>query len=85
MPSFEIDPLIAQAANRLDVPYHAVEWFAWPEAFPTTAGPSRGMIAGQAFTTFQVFAFRVAGADKGLMYCAGHWQDWGGAMQERWK
>lgn len=35
----------------------------WEHLFPNTAGPFRGMVAGQAFTRFDLAAYRVGGID----------------------
>lgn len=41
------------AAGAADLDGSRMSWHSWPQSFPTTAGPWKG-IAGQAFTTFQV-------------------------------
>lgn len=76
------EALIREAAERLRTEAGYIEWFSWPQAFGSTAGP--GAIGGQTMTTFQVFAFREAGAMEGEMWCAGRWRRWRGTMGERW-
>lgn len=44
--------------------------------FPTTAGPRKGVVAGQAFTDFICIAFNFD--DKRIKYCNGEWRDYDG-------
>lgn len=62
-----------------------VEWFAWPQMFSNTAGPRVGVVAGQAFTKFQIFAFKSLNSDIKLMYCNGIWKHWDGTLGMHWK
>jgi len=61
----------------------SIQWWSWPEVFPSTSGPGGG-IGGQAMTTFQVFGFRCDHHRDGLLYCGGHWRLWRRAEQ-RWQ
>ena len=72
--------LIEEAARRAQCPPEEVEWYSWPQAFSSTAGP-RG-IGGQTVTPHQVYAFDTPGLR--LKWCAGQWKAWDGEVRGRW-
>ena len=49
-----IDDLLAEVAKRENCQTDDIEWYSWPQAFPTTAGPHG--IGGNICTQFQVYA-----------------------------
>lgn len=82
--AININEMLTQAEEILGVPNQYLEWFAWPEMFGSTAGP-RGGMGGQMMTSFQVFGFREAGMQEGVMCCVGVWRKWNGEMGEVWR
>lgn len=59
-----------------------IEFYSWPELFPSTSGPHGGG-GGQMFTTFQVYAFESPAGTK-VKVCAGIWKTWHGVVGEAW-
>lgn len=79
----KVDPLpglLSFVAEKAGCAVCDVEWCAWPQVFPTTAGP-RGA-GGNMCSTFQVYAFRTPTADP-LMWCGGVWRRWSGELGQR--
>lgn len=80
----DIDELLDQfsvMASNKDV--YGVKWYAWPCAFGSTAGPKQNVVAGQAITLFQVYAFDNEMGDK-FKWCNGVWKNWDGVIDGRW-
>jgi len=77
--------LISNVAEMVGCQVDMVDWYAWPHTFSSTSGP-RGGGAGQACTTFQVYAFIAEGRLGYLRskYCHGVWQEWNGEYAQRW-
>ena len=75
-----IDDLIRQVAIRAGCEREDVEWYSWPQAFGTTAGP--GGVGGSTMSTFQVFAFDAPGERS--RYCGGKWRAWNGEFCQPW-
>lgn len=71
----DLTTILADAAQRLDCELQDLEWYSWPETFPSSSGP-RMRPGGQTMTTFQVFAFAHPSQKKALKYCAGVWKPW---------
>lgn len=78
------DELIAIAAQKLKCQPKQIKFHAWYQSFGSTAGPHRGVIAGSAFTDFQVLGFSKEYSNEHIMYCAGLWQEWSGRVGEQW-
>ncbi len=70
----DIPALIREAAEKLGLEEHHLQWFSWPEVFGSTSGPHGG-IGGCVMTSFQVFGFHDGGA-RGLLCCEGNWRIW---------
>lgn len=80
----DVSTAFIDAAYRLKCSSHELEMYSWPETFSSTSGPRNGL-GGQAFTTFQVYAFRREGNVKGIKRCAGISKEWHGDMCEEWE
>lgn len=52
-----------------EVSSHYMDYYAWPQQFPTTAGPFKGRVAGQAFCTFTMEAW--ACYEYAVIFCNG--------------
>ena len=76
------EELIQEVADREGCHPEDVQWYSWPQSFPTTAGPSGGA-GGNTCTTFQVFAFDPPGGRRQRV-CAGKWRHWNGEFMQRW-
>lgn len=76
-----IDKLLDEVASREKCDKAEIEWYAWPQIFPTTAGPSG--CGGSMTTSFQVIAFDPPTGNK-QMFCGGKWRRWTGEYMERW-
>ena len=48
---------------------HNLMYYSFPQVFSTTAGPFKGMLAGQAMTTFTIEAWAVD--DLAVLFCQG--------------
>lgn len=57
-----------EAAKELGVPEAWLDYYAWPQAFGSTAGPFGG-IGGQAVTSFTIEAF--ANGSEAVIFCRG--------------
>lgn len=57
-----------EAAKKLECSETALEYYAWPQVFGSTAGPFGG-IGGQAMTTFTVEAW--AFGPVAIVFCKG--------------
>jgi len=79
----DLTPILADAAKRLDCDQPDLEWFAWPEIFPSSSGPRYG-VGGQAMTTFQIIAFAHPSQEKAIKFCAGVWKKWDRVIASRW-
>lgn len=77
-----IDDLLDEVAAREGCNADDIEWYSWPQNFPTTSGP-KGGAGGCTITTFQVFAFDPP-TGKRQMYCGGVWRHWSGVPMCRW-
>lgn len=78
----DIAKLRAEAAGIIGCEVDQVEWYSWPQAFGSTAGP-RGGAGGMTITTFQVFGFD--GPNGRVMWCAGVWKPWSPSVEGmRW-
>ena len=84
--SISIDEILAIAAVSLECERRHMKSHSWPCIFGSTAGPraGKGVIAGQAFTQFQVYAFENEYTGKRLKYCHGIWKEWSGVIDDRW-
>lgn len=71
-------PLLTQAAIQLNCSRDNLMWRTWMHTFPTTGGPAKGGLHGQAFSTFQVYGFEDSKTGKRVKYCARLWADWDG-------
>ena len=78
---FDISDLIAYSAKQGQCRPDEVEWYSWPQAFGSTAGPGSGA-GGQMITSFQVYAFDACG--ERIKWCAGVWRRWNGEMCGKW-
>lgn len=78
----DIDKLLTEVADREGCEPEEIEWFAWPQAFPTTAGPSGGA-GGNICSTWQVIAFNPPNGRKQRV-CGGRWRHWNGEFMQRW-
>lgn len=74
-----------QAAEKLESHVSRLSLYSWPIQFASTAGPRKGRIAGQAITTFQVYAFVDEMTDKKIMYCGEVWKEWDGTPNCLWE
>lgn len=72
-----------EAAKRLGCPIEDIEFFSWPEVFPSSSGPRYG-IGGQIMTTFQVLAFAHPSEKKAIKFCAGIWKPWDRVICSPW-
>lgn len=77
-----IDDLINEVANREKCSPDDVQWYSWPQNFPTTSGP-KGGAGGCMITSFQVFAFDPPTGNR-QKYCGGVWRRWKGEFNDRW-
>lgn len=83
---FDINRIFKEAKERLKVRRDEdLEWYSWPQVFPSTAGPKPGGIGGQALTTFQVFAFISRETGERIKGCNGYWTTWNGEFLDRWR
>lgn len=84
--SISIEEILELAMIELKCEQRHLKWHSWPHLFPSTAGPraGKGVIAGQAFTEFQVYAFENEYTGEKLKYCHGIWKEWSGAIEDRW-
>ena len=55
-----------EAARELGVPCSYIDYYAWPQAFGSTAGPFGG-IGGQAMTSFTIEAY--ANGREAVIFC----------------
>jgi hypothetical protein len=76
----DIKALLDDVAKREQCDSSEIEWYAWPQIFPTTAGP-RGC-GGSMCSTFQVIAFDPPTGKK-QMFCGGAWRHWNGEFKAR--
>lgn len=76
----DIKNLLDDVARREQCDPSDVEWYAWPQVFPTTAG-SKGC-GGSMCSTFQVIAFAPPTGKK-QMFCGGIWRRWNGEFKAR--
>ncbi len=76
-----IDELLSEVAQQEKCSPDEIEWYSWPQNFPTTAGP-RGA-GGCHITSFQIVAFDPPTGNR-KMYCAGIWRRWSGEPLCRW-
>lgn len=81
----DIEGILKELAENHNCHWREIEWYSWPQVFGTTAGPGAGsgVIAGQGFTTFQVYAFNLPD-EQTFKFCAGYWKQWNGVLMERW-
>jgi len=81
-----VDEILQLAMVELLCEKHHLKWHSWPVMFPSTAGPraGKGIVAGQAFTEFQVYAFENEYTGQRIKYCHGIWKEWSGTLDERW-
>lgn len=80
--NISVDDLLAEVASREGCNPDDIEWYSWPQNFPTTAGP-KGGVGGCMIIRFQVFAFDPPNG-KRQKYCGGVWKHWSGEPQCRW-
>jgi hypothetical protein len=59
--------------NRHNIVWDDLEYYAYPQSFSSTSGPSKGP-GGQAFTNFTIHAFYDSVTGNAVLYCAGHYQ-----------
>lgn len=78
----DIDKLLKEVANREGCDIQDIEWYSWPQSFPTTSGPSGG-IGGNTISTWQVVAFIPPNGRK-QKWCGGKWKHWNGQFQQQW-
>lgn len=65
-----------------DIDAFYLSWYSWPELFSSTAGPKRGVVAGQAFTEHQVYGFHYQKEKEIFVkYCNGVWVEWDGELR----
>ena len=79
-----IDDLLSEVAEREGCRPDEIEWWAWPQSFPTTAGPVAPAGArGNMPASFQVFGFRPPNG-RTQKWCCGYWRHWNGQVGQNW-
>jgi len=76
--------VIKEAAIHLGTKPENLKMYSWYLMFSSTAGPRTGVIAGQAFTEFQVLGFEDKHTHTFIKYCDGVWKDWTGRIGVHW-
>lgn len=69
--------------KKKEVKYYAVDYFAFPETFGSTAGP-RGGVGGCAISTFTVEAYVCNGIGPTVYVCAGQYKYKDEKYKARW-
>jgi hypothetical protein len=77
----DITKLLKEVAEREGCAIEEIEWYAWPQVFSTTAGPSG--VGGTTPTTHQVIAFAPLNG-RLQRYCCGKWRHWNGKFMQEW-
>ena len=69
--------IFEQASQMLNCDIQDLEFYSWYKLFSTTAGPhilTKDMVAGQAFTNFQILGFINKRNRDSVKYCDGVWK-----------
>lgn len=68
----ELEDMNELAWEVLDSPLRIpLQYYAWPQVWASTAGPRKGVIAGQAMTTFTVRALIDEASKSSVVFCNG--------------